>query len=533
MLWYIPGMSLPPPFRILGGSAAAQAPAGLRPATKTPVGLDEFQQAVVACEAKLIVAEAFAGAGKTTMAVAFAAARPRDKFLYLCFGKANQVEAAARFGANTECRTGHSLAYRAVGYKFKDQLVFSWKVRDLASQLRIGNLRSAAVIQDVLNLFFASTDLVPHIKHVAEASEKWNLLPNEFEALLAQSKLAWSKMQQPGSGISLPQDAYLKMWALTNPKLTAYSHIILDEAQDTNPVMAQVVAQQTHTTRLLVGDRHQSVFLFRGAVNAMETFAATGATVMKMPRTWRFGPQIASVANDILGFFKGENTKIIGAGPGAPRRREDKRAVLARTNAGLYGEAAAVLGKDTHWIGGIEQYKIEALLDSYLLKAGRRHEILDPGMRNYLSWNQYTEEAERTKDGESRMLIKLNDQYGQDVPSLVKSLRANELKTEAGAKLILTTTHKAKGLDFDRVTLAEDFECTTKALDELKLQPDSGLSVAMAQEINLLYVGITRARHQLDLNRETAEFLKRLPIHESDLQELRSKHSTTFEEAPN
>lgn len=508
-----------PPTSFESNTHTTPGAAGLAPK------LDDSQQAVVACDAKLIVAEAFAGAGKTTMAIAYAAARPRSKFLYLCFGKANQMDAKARFGVNTECRTGHSLAYGAIGYKFKDQVVFNWKVRDMAAQLNISNLRIAAVVQDVLGHFFSSVDRLPDKKHVAQASEKWNLLPVEFDLVMVTSKLAWSKMQVPGSGVSIPQDAYLKMWALTNPKLCAYTHIILDEAQDTNPVMAQVIAQQHHAVRLLIGDRHQSIFLFRGALNAMEEFAAGGAHVMKMPRTWRFGPAIAGVANELLGFFKGETTEIIGAGPGSPKRAEDKRAVLARTNAGLFGEAAAVMGRNTHWLGGIEQYKIDALHDSYLLKTGRRQEVRDAGIRNYSTWGQYVDESERTRDSESRMLIKLNDQYGKDIPYLVKSFRNNEHKTEAGAKLVLSTIHRAKGLDFDSVTIAEDFDCTGKALDELKLQPDTGLSAEMVQEINLLYVGLTRARHNLTLNKAVNEFLVRLPIHRHELQEIRSRHA--------
>jgi F-box protein 18 (helicase) len=517
-----------PPRSFAPASPVAQVAGAVRPK------LDEYQQAVVECNDKIIVVGAYAGAGKTTMAIGYAAARPRSNVLYLCFGKANQLDAEARFGSNTKCRTVHSLAYAAVGHKFKDQLVFNWRVRDFAAQLNHINVRTAAVVQDVLNSFFSSTDKLPDTQHLADAAEKWDLMPNEFDAVLSLSKTAWAKMQIPGSGFSIPPDAYLKMWALTHPKLSAYSHIILDEAQDTNPVTAQIVAEQVHAHRLLVGDRHQSIFLFRGALNAMETFAATGATCLNMPRTWRFGPRIANVANDLLGFFKNEDVKIIGAGPGSPRRNDNKRAVLSRTNVGVYGEAAAVMGKKTHWLGGIEQYKIDALQDSYLLKTGRRSEIRDANMRNYASWGQFIDESERTRDGASRMLIKLNDQYGKDIPYLVKCFRANELKTEAGAELVLSTVHRAKGLDFDNVVIADDFDCTGKAFDELKLQPDTGLSPVMAQEINLLYVGITRAKHGLQLNKATSDFFAQLPNHQAELMEIRAKHASTTvaEEAP-
>lgn len=512
-------MALPPPPRSHSLAANSASSPGAR-----EFRYDEFQRAVISCNDKNIVAEARAGAGKTTTAIGFTEARKSAKFLYVCFGKSNQVEAATRFGPHVECRTGNSLAYGAVGYKFKDQLVLkSWSTRDFAAQLKLPNIRTAAIIQAVLTQYFTSIDLTLSPMHVAGVASKWSITPNEIDLLLAQSKLAWSKMQQVGSGVSMPHDAYFKMWALSNPRLLKYSHIILDEGQDTNPVMARIVEQQTHARKLLIGDRHQSIFLFRGALNAMEQFAASGATVFQMPQTWRFGPKIAHVANELLGFFKAEEVKIIGAGPATAKRPENKRAVLSRTNAGLYAEAAAVLGKNTHWLGGVEQYRLDALVDSYMLKTNRRSEIRDPSLRSFQSWQQYKDEAESSSNGEAKMLIKLNEQYDKDIPYLVKCFRANALITESGANLVLSTAHKAKGFDWDVVKIGEDFDCTTKALNDMKLSPQLPLSAAHAQEINLLYVAVTRARHTLDLNVETTNFLKNIVRHRGELQEALAK----------
>lgn len=491
-----------------------------------PVSYDAEQRDVISCNDKLIVVEARAGAGKTTTAVGFTQARPHSKFLYLCFGKANQVEATARFGPHVEARTGHSLAYGAVGYKFKNQLVNkSWYPRDLAAQMHMPTVRTAAVVQAILGKFFTSTELQISYDHVADVAAEWDVQPCEAESLLALSKLTWSKMQQVGSGVSMPPDAYLKMWALSNPRLTKYTHIILDEGQDTNPVMARIVEQQTHAYKLIIGDRHQSIYLFRGALNAMEQFAACGATVLQMPRTWRFGPQIAHTANELLGFFKDEQVKIIGAGPGSARRVESKRAVLARTNTGLYAEAAGVLGKHTHWMGGIEKYRLDAMLDSFYLKTGQLSLIRDAQLRAYTSWNQFKDEAESAKSRNSLMLIKLNEQYSTDIPYLVRCFRANALATETGASLVLSTAHNAKGMDWDVVKVAEDFDCLDKALSDMLLNPLLPLSPKHAQEINLLYVTCTRARHVLQLNAETIDFLSNITRHCGDLLEARAKHA--------
>lgn len=512
-------MPLPSP----PGSQAFTRPSNATPSAAAALKFDDSQRAIIECPDKNIVANAAAGAGKTTTADGYARARPNAKFLYLCFGKANQLSAEARFGPNVECRTGHSLAYAAVGHKFKNQTSFNLKPRDFASQLRLPDVRMAAVILEILNQFFSSDNVNIVAAHIDVVADKWKLNANEYGPLLAHTKLAWSKMQQVGSGVSMTPDGYFKLWALSNPKLTKYTHIILDEAQDTNPVLYKIIEEQTHAHKLLIGDRHQSIFLFRGALNAMETFGASGATVLSMPKTWRFGPGIAQHANQVLSFFKDETVKIVGAGPASALRAENKRVVLSRTNAGLFDEAAAVMGKNVHWMGGIANYRVGDLLDSHFLKSGRRNDIRDAQMRGYSSWDQYVDEAEKTRDGKAKTLIKLNEQYGRDIPQLVRSFEDNALPTEAGARLVLATAHKGKGMEWDHVTLGDDFDVLDKAFDSLCLSPLEALNKEQAQEINLFYVAITRARHRLDMNKQSRDFLAQIDNRANELHELRAK----------
>lgn len=442
--------------------------------------------------------------------------------LYICLNKANQMEASNRFGPNVECRTSHSLAYRAVGHKYASRLARGWRAVEFANQHGLTDYRVAAKVQAVLKEFFSSTDNKVKVGHALAVADKWDIELHEFEPLVTLASMAWSKIISPSGTVGVTDDAYLKIWALSKPKLDQYTHIILDEAQDTNPVTAQIVEGQSHATRLLIGDRHQSIYQFRGAKNAMEQFAASGATVLKMPKTWRFGPEIAGLANTILGFFKDEETAIIGAGPKSARESGDKWAVLSRTNAGLFGEAAAVMGRHTHWVGGIQNYRTELLNDTYLLKTGRRSEIKDSYIRGFASWGQYCDAAEEARDAEAKALIKLNTEYGKDVPLLVDSFHKNALPTEAGAQLVLTTAHKSKGLEFDRVKIGDDFDCLDSAYESMLTAPGAPLNSESAQEINLLYVACTRARHRLELNATSAQFIKHIERNRSDLLEAKS-----------
>ena len=68
------------------------------------------------------------------------------------------------------------------------------------------------------------------------------------------------------------------------------------------------------------------------------------------------------------------------------------------------------------------------------------------------------------------------------------------------AERVLATAHKAKGLEWPRVRLADDFP----SLEELDAADGDELPYLTAeerdQELHLLYVAVTRARQQLELN---------------------------------
>ena len=56
--------------------------------------------------------------------------------------------------------------------------------------------------------------------------------------LLPFARKAWEDICFPSGMLPFKHDHYLKMWALTGPRLP-YDFILLDEAQDTNPVASK------------------------------------------------------------------------------------------------------------------------------------------------------------------------------------------------------------------------------------------------------------------------------------------------------
>jgi ATP-dependent exoDNAse (exonuclease V) beta subunit len=105
---------------------------------------------------------------------------------------------------------------------------------------------------------------------------------------------------------------------------------LVDEAQDLSPVLAAIVAGQTHCQQILVGDPYQGIYRWLGAVDAM---AGLDGERCVLSHSFRFGPPIAEVANGLLARLDAElrltgNPKVSSTvGPVARTA-----AILTRTN---------------------------------------------------------------------------------------------------------------------------------------------------------------------------------------------------------
>lgn len=491
----------------------------------------EEQNRIIHCEDRLIVADAFAGCAKTTTAIAYARHRPHTKMLYICLNKANQLEAEKRFPANVDCLTTHALAYRAIRPD-RTRVEYSWRPMLLMDQLRVPNARMANNVMRVLGTFFASTDAEIGEQHVQELAEERDLNSFDADQSVALAAMAWKRMNTAGDSMKFPPDAYLKMFALRAPQLTQYKTIICDEWQDANPVTAQIVAAQKHTKLVCIGDRHQSIYQFRGSINAMEKFSL-GATKFHLSQTFRFGPKIADLANLVLSEFKGETVPIRGMGRDGVWKG-DRITTLSRTNAELFRLAAPRRGEGVHWVGGYENqktgewvdgchgYRLEAIEDAYNLYARNRSAIKNEMVRTkFATWDDFVKYGKDGGDSEVKIVVKIVEEHQHDIPELVSDIKSNAVRTTEAADLTLTTGHKAKGLEWDYVRISDDFEVFAEA--EEKRAQFSGEPID-EQSINLAYVSFTRAKLALQPNKETVEWLQKLPEHRKNRDASAARH---------
>ena len=596
--------------------------------------LTHEQHAIVSADLRaeqIMLVRAFAGTGKTTTLLEYVKRRPGHAFAYLTFNRQVMLEAERKFPPNTKALNFHRLAYKARGFAYNAKM-HRGSLRPKHACVALGlpaNDERAALAIRTLEAFLRSADEhvtqdhAPPDAHVMKVYSKpsakdrmvksGRATPREDLAALATD--LWESMRRrrdpnvdEDTSLPMTDAGYLKLYQLSKPRLDLeYDVLMLDEAQDAAPVMADIILQQDGCAKILVGDPHQEIYSFMGAKNAM---AEVTASVPKeriverhLRRSFRFGGEIAAVANAILR-LKGEDARVLGA---RVETREDRRrsgikddavaadatiadeeivgacsadaaaavvdglrraetaaavsvsvhadrvlqsyepragggegkrqqlAVLCRGNASLFEVAARVVqfpGVRMGVIGGLEALKLNQLEDIWRLST-KMEEHLDAITDKYISTfvpavRHRVEEifGDReefikydaldalrrvsTLQDDKEMLTRLTvvSRLKSGLPELLDLLRKVDVGTEHHdtAHFVLSTAHKAKGLEFPEVLLWNDFVDVSRVrrngvgfvYSAFDAFTDSYTTEEVdADEINLVYVAATRAMRRL------------------------------------
>lgn len=463
------------------------------------------QELVASCTTgRIIRVQAYAGTGKTSTLEA-RARRHIVPTLYVCYNKPIQLAAAERFPDHVSCLTSHKLAFDAGGNRFAMKL---GNVTPVGLWLNFYRHNSAAMplakaVVQTLNSFFSSTDDEISINHVP-AQHRGTGFRRPMGSLASQAvsdaREVWARMQDPQDrAIRMPHDGYLKLWALSRPRLP-YKEILLDEAQDTNPVVAKVLLDQTHARILAVGDQFQGIYAWRGASNIMASVKADVS--LRLTQSFRFGPAVARTGSAILSAL-GETRPVIGIPHFDTVVHRDYIAsqlpspltVICRKNTTVILRAlmGAREGKTLEFVGGRENYPFSDIHDAYRLWQGSHEKAKGELVSGFHSYAELQQAAKEMEDPTLGRLVTMIEQEGDNIPALLKLVE--ESTVASGGQLVLTTVHKAKGLEWDNVQVESDWPYGMT--DGEQVNPEYLKSVERRQEFHLLYVATTRARRNL------------------------------------
>lgn len=502
--------------------------------------LTEEQQRIIAYVKQMkrgerLKVEAKAGSGKTSTLVEVARANPDKRFLYLAFNKAIVNEAKGKFPKNVVVKTTHSLAYGKI-------------VTPLQKQHRFR-------VQGKLTMFELKDYLVGHasfykrfIKNVSEDDIRKDAKPYDWDAIAAVGHRydAYLNSDEPEEDqpplfrmiskairnheLSYTHSFYLKEYQLLrhHPDIDEqFDFILLDEAQDTNPVTMGIV-NDVRCAKILVGDSNQSIYAFRGAINALTTFDADATLYLTC--CFRCNQAIVDRANYFLKKYDPSSHTFHPMFSGRPDGKSAGKsaAIIARTNTGLIAAFQELL----------HDVKRGKLSYDQIIFTRPPSEIFAPSLNVLKFWNGATTSelaspyryftqfhslselkgyAEETLSYEVMLAIKLVEKYGSRIPAFYAKAQGCTVCDFATGNhtITLTTAHSAKGLEFDEVALLGDFNNLAEIQDQLKAlirtsAPAGDIKStiqSLYEETNLYYVATTRARSVLfDLTPNSAEY---------------------------
>ena len=479
--------------------------------------LTQEQEAIIRSTGNIRI-NAVAGSGKTTTLIGYARARPSEKILYLAFNKAVKLDAARKFTelnlTNVRIETAHSLAYSYIvrGGKYKVR-PDSCKTSELVQLLNLDNLAGKnsqyifATHILALTAWFCNSDRTAlddanYEDLVTDPTAKAFAIRYKKE-ILEYTRTFLNKMNQ--GEIDITHDFYLKKFHLSRPALP-YDSILFDEGQDASGAMLAVFLAQK-ATKVIVGDTHQQIYSWRYAVNSLEQ---VDFPAYDLSASFRFDPSIAQIARDIVGWKNHLDlpTELKITGHGKPGKIKT-RAVIARTNAGLLVRAIEMLIEQkkinkVYFEGRIDSYTFggegASIYDVLNLHLGERTRIRDKIIASMANMDELEEYIESTGDVQLRSLVPFVKEYGLKIPGYIQKLKECHVKDEDKNKadMIFTTVHRCKGLEYDEVTLVDDF-ITEARLVELGSTTDRVLQARLSEEINLLYVAVTRTKTRLTM----------------------------------
>ena len=475
------------------------------------------QQNVLNTDGNLVI-NAVAGSGKTSTLIAYAKTRSSNsKILYIAFNKTVKTEAIQKFAAagvnNVRVETAHSLAFDHIVKGSAYRLNHGFKSQDWCEILKIntGDPLANFIIANHVGKFLSyycnsNTRKIQDLDYNSVVSDpKAAAFVKNFYTQI--ERLALEALAKMDNGeIEITHDFYLKKFQLSEPTLS-YDYILFDEGQDASAAMLEVFLKQKGK-KIIVGDMHQQIYGWRYAINSLQQ---VDFPIFNLSNSFRFDEEVALVANKILSWKKylqkPPSVKITGVGPLSENNLT--KAILGRTNLTLLLNAISRWQQGDisklYFEGNINSYTFAdegaSLYDVLNLYNGKFGNIRDKLIAGMKSMRELEEYIDKTEDNSLAIIVEVVKQFGNRLPSLINELKTHHTATKEEAEMIFSTVHRCKGMEYDEVTLLNDFINEEKLKRQIEQNGGDKMNEAnrnrLAEEVNVLYVAATRAKNKL------------------------------------
>ena len=290
--------------------------------------------------------------------------------------------------------------------------------------------------------------------------------------------------------------------------------VLVDEAQDTNPMrrkLAEMLLKPRYGRLVAVGDPHQAIFGFTGADNdALDQIVQTfNAKTMPLSVTYRCPKTIVNVAKKFVNHIEAHETAPDGEVTNeafeklpthlTDRSLDSETAIVCRYNRPLVslvfslirkGIPAKLEGRDIgeglvklcrRWKTN-DLITLEKRIDAY-----REREIKKALQKDD------TAKADRIDDQVATLFVmidrarELKETTVDGLVAIIRDMFADNVRDKG--MVTLSSVHKSKGLEWDRVFILGRHQIMPSPMAKQPWQID--------QEINLIYVAVTRAKEKL------------------------------------
>jgi dsDNA-binding SOS-regulon protein len=247
----------------------------------------------------VVAIKSVAGSGKTTTLLTLSKIHSEKKILYLAFNKSLITEVKSKVSKekirNLHPRTFDSLLYELYSnVNCQPPSITDLKPQFIQKALPWFTVKYFTVKKFCCNHFSKFCN-DPDSKTMVEYCEKHfgsvkkPLLVKMWESVLKNELTTFE---------SIRKQAYINKWFERID--SKYDMIMIDETQDFDLVMLKLLMEQTTLPKLFVGDPMQSIYQFRGCINAFEYLPKKEALVIEFYSTFRVGDPVCSKIREMF-----------------------------------------------------------------------------------------------------------------------------------------------------------------------------------------------------------------------------------------
>ena len=459
---------------------------------------DEIWNEIQNGEGHLIV-NAGAGTGKTFTIVEGANRLQGKKSAFLAFNKSIATELQKRLPDDVEAKTFHAFGFAAIRKAGIKTRVNNYKLTNIIKEL-LGKDFNVAPLKRLVSLVKGSLIEGDNVKAVARLIDEYNInFQSDREEMLGVSSVpAILKMCRTQTN-QIDFDDMIWLPLVNEYPLPHYDVMFVDEAQDFDEAQRELISRCVNGGRcIIVGDKNQAIYGFRGAdSNSMTKFR--DRLVEKGNRevidktlsiTWRCPTSVVEEANRYVKDFHAHEDAKVGSviefAPFTPQRND---MVLCRYNAPLVsafydlisqGKSAYVLGRDM--TKGLVN-AVEKITKNHLMGSDEFWQLFQTDYKfNYDKAITQNKKSKAFALTDKKDCISIFAHKATTVGGIIEEIKRVFDGNDKG-EIMLSTVHKAKGLEADNVYLLAT---------ERMPHPMGG-----KEENNICYVAITRAKKNL------------------------------------